>query len=43
MTVRQRTVKGNVTFYMTRKGWCPRTGKGQRLKGKVKVIGIISN
>ena len=26
-----------------RKGWCPRTGKGQRFMGKVAVNGNISD
>ena len=30
-------------FRMTRKGWCPRKGKGQRFMGKVEDNGNISS
>ena len=39
---RKKSVVCLMTKVITRKGWCPRTGKGQRLMGKEAVNGNIS-
>ena len=31
-----------IGYIKTRKGWCPRTGKGQRFMGKEAVNGNVS-